>query len=66
MKSVLQQAKDNSKHISKMGVNTAKTFEQNSRQLTLAVKDAAANTNVSVSTPSSSTEYSSTTTTKKQ
>ena len=66
MKSVLQQAKDNSRHISKMGVNTAKTFEQNSRQLTLAAKDAAAHTNVSVSTPASSTEYSNTTTTKKQ
>src|SRR5918993_659807 len=38
MKSVMQQAKDNSKHISKMGVNTAKTFEQNSRQLTAAAK----------------------------
>jgi hypothetical protein len=67
MKSVMQQAKDNSRHISKMGVNTAKTFEQNSRQLTAAAKDAAAShTNVSVSTPTSSTDYSSTTTTKKQ
>ncbi len=64
MKSVLQQAKDNSRHISKMGVNTAKTFEQNSRQLTSAAKDAAAHTNLSVSTPNS--DYSSTTTTKKQ
>jgi vacuolar-type H+-ATPase subunit H len=64
MKSVLQQAKDNSKHISKMGVNTAKTFEQNSRQLTSAAKDEAAHTNVIVSTPTSSTAYSSTT--KKQ
>ena len=65
-KSVMQQAKDNSKHISKMGVNTAKTFEQNSRQLTSAAKDAAAHTNVSVSTPASSTDYSSTTTTAKK
>jgi hypothetical protein len=68
-KSVMQQAKDNSKHISKIGVNTAKTFEQNSRQLTSAAKDAtAANSSFSVSTPaSSSTDYSSTsTTTKKQ
>jgi hypothetical protein len=68
----MQQAKDNSRHISNLGVNTAKTFEQNSRQLTSAVKDAAAaaNSHVSVSTPnsfSSSTDYSSTTsTTKKQ
>ena len=50
-KSVMQQAKDNSKHLSNMGVNTAKTFEQNSRQLTAAAKDAAAaNSSVSVST----------------
>jgi hypothetical protein len=70
-KSVMQQAKDNSKHLSNLSVNTAKTFEQNSRQLTSAAKDAAtaANSSVSVSTPaSSSTDYSSTTTTttKKQ
>jgi hypothetical protein len=72
MKSVMQQAKDNSKHLSNLSVNTAKTFEQNSRQLTSAAKDAAAttNSNVSVSSPnsSSSSDYSSTTTTttKKQ
>ena len=66
-KSVMQQAKDNSKHLSNMGVNTAKTFEQNSRQLTSAAKDAAAaNSSVSVSTPASSTDYSSTTTTTKK
>ena len=68
MKSVMQQAKDNSKHLSNLSVNTAKTFEQNSRQLTSAAKDAAtaANSHVSVSTPAYSTDYSSTTTTKKQ
>jgi hypothetical protein len=50
-KSTLQQAKDNSRHLSNMGVNTAKTFEQNSRQVTAAVKDAAvANSNVNAST----------------
>jgi hypothetical protein len=69
-KTVMQQAKDNSRHISNLGVNTAKTFEQNSRQLTSAAKDAAAaHTNVSVSTPnssSSSTDYSSSTTTAKK
>jgi hypothetical protein len=65
-KSVMQQAKDNSKHLSNLSVNTAKTFEQNSRQLTAAAKDAAIHTNVSVSSPTSSTDYSSTTTTKKQ
>ena len=37
-KTVMQQAKDNSKHLSNMGVNTAKTFEQNSRQLAAAVR----------------------------
>ncbi len=66
-KTVMQQAKDNSKHLSNMGVNTAKTFEQNSRHLTAAAKDAAAaNSSVSVSTPASSTDYSSTTTTTKK
>ena len=68
-KTVMQQAKDNSKHLSNMGVNTAKTFEQNSRQLTAAAKDAASNSSVSVSTstPTSSfTDYSTTTTAKKQ
>jgi hypothetical protein len=70
-KTVMQQAKDNSKHLSNMGVNTAKTFEQNSRQLTAAAKDAAAansSVSVSTSTPSASsfTDYSTTTTAKKQ
>src|SRR5215218_6820937 len=67
MKSVLQHAKDNSRHLSNLSVNTAKTFEQNSRQLTSAAKDAAAsaNSHVSVSSPasSSSSDYSTTTTT---
>ena len=36
-KSVLEQAKDNSKHISNLSVNTAKTFEQNSREIHAAV-----------------------------
>jgi hypothetical protein len=39
-KTVLQQAKDNSKHLSNLSVNTAKTFEQNSKELTAAVRDA--------------------------
>src|SRR3982751_5449922 len=46
-KSVLQQAKDNSKHLSNLSVNTAKTFEQNSRELTSAVQDASRNNNSS-------------------
>jgi hypothetical protein len=40
MKSVLQQAKDNSKHLSSLSVNTAKTFEQASKKMTAAVQDA--------------------------
>ena len=36
-KSVPEQAKDNSKHISNLSVNTAKTFEQNSREIHTAV-----------------------------
>jgi hypothetical protein len=48
-KSVMQQAKDNSKHLSNLSVNTAKTFEQNSRELTAAVQDASRN-NSSVTT----------------
>ena len=38
-KSVLEQAKDNSKQISNLSVNTAKTFEQNSREIHAAVED---------------------------
>jgi hypothetical protein len=49
-KPVLQQTKDFARHISNMGVNTARTFEQNSRQITADVKDAAANSNVNAST----------------
>jgi hypothetical protein len=42
-KSVMQQAKDNSKHLSNLSVNTAKTFEQNSKELTAAVQEASSN-----------------------
>ena len=42
-KPLLQQAKDVSRHISNTGVNTARVFEQNSRQVAANVKDAAAN-----------------------
>ena len=38
-KPLLQQAKDVSRHISNTGVNTARVFEQNSRQLAAEVKD---------------------------
>src|ERR687889_1047699 len=62
MKSVMQQAKDNSRHLSNLSVNTAKTFEQNSRQLTSAVKDAATAANSNVN--SSSTYFTSSNSTK--
>ena len=48
-KSVLQQARDNSRHLSNLGIHTAKTFEQNSMEIHQAAvsKDAdiAANNN---------------------
>jgi hypothetical protein len=65
-KSVMQQAKDNSKHLSNMGVNTAKTFEQNSRQLTAAAANSSASVSTSTPSSSSSADYSTTTTAKKQ
>lgn len=37
MKSTLQQAKDNSKHLSNLVANTAKTFEHNSRELAASI-----------------------------
>src|ERR671917_80860 len=39
-KSTLQQARDNSRHLSNLNVNAAKTFEQNSRQIASAVSEA--------------------------
>ncbi|MBA2268201.1 MAG: hypothetical protein H0W19_07690, partial [Nitrosopumilus sp.] len=50
-KPVLQQAKDISRHVSNTGVNAARVFEQNSRQIASDVKDAA-NSNVNASTTS--------------
>ena len=44
-KSVLEQAKDNSKQISNLSVNTAKTFEQNSREIHAAAEDTISNSN---------------------
>jgi hypothetical protein len=56
-KPVLQQTKDVSRHISNMGVNTARVFEQNSRQLAAEVKDAAAaSSNINASTTSTTTK----------
>ena len=53
-KPILQQTKDVSRHISNMGVNTARTFEQNSRQLAAEVKDATADSNINASTTTTS------------
>ena len=53
-KPALQQAKDVSRHMSNTGVNTARVFEQNSRQLAAEVKDAAASSNVNASTTTTS------------
>jgi hypothetical protein len=62
-KSVLQQARDNSRHLSNLGINTAKTFERNSREIHQAAiskdVDTAANNNAQ-------TTISSTNTTTKQ
>jgi hypothetical protein len=59
-KPALQQAKDISRHISNTGVNTARTFEQNSRQFAAEVKDVAADSNVNTSTTSTTTKDSTT------
>lgn len=59
-KPVLQQTKDVSRHISNTGVNTARVFEQNSRQFAAEVKDAAAassNVNTSTNTTTKSTNH---------
>ena len=77
LKSGLQQAKDNAKHVSNLNVNAAKTFEQNSRQMACSVSEANSNNNSSSNQSSqdhnddssaNKTTYSATTTatTKKQ
>jgi hypothetical protein len=73
MKSTLQQARDNSKHLSNLNINSARTFENNSRQIASAVSEATNsnnNNNQSNNSDSSTdkTTYSTTTTatTKKQ
>ena len=50
-----EQAKDNSKHISNLSVNTAKTFEQNSREIHTAAKDTISNSNTNETTISNNT-----------
>src|SRR5918995_5947651 len=54
-KSALQQAKDFARHISNTGVNAARTFEQNSRQIAADVKDVTADSNVNASTTTTTT-----------
>ncbi|MBA3285127.1 MAG: hypothetical protein H0U27_08725, partial [Nitrosopumilus sp.] len=41
----LQQAKDNSKHLSNLATNAAKTFEQSSRELAASIEESVANYN---------------------
>jgi hypothetical protein len=57
-KPVLQQTKDFARHISNTGVNAARTFEQNSRQIAADVKDVTADSNVNASTTSTTTTKS--------
>jgi hypothetical protein len=47
MKSTLQQAKDRFKHLSNINANTARTFEQNSRQIMESVEESVSNYNKS-------------------
>src|SRR5919112_512796 len=52
MKSVMQQVKDNSKQIFSLNANTAKTFEQNSREVARAAQDANTRFNTSINNDS--------------
>src|SRR4051794_23733890 len=63
MKSVMQHAKDRSKQIFNQNVNAAKTFEQNSKELTAAAQDASSRFNASINnnSGSSNTVYKTTT-----
>src|SRR3954469_18572009 len=64
MKSVMQQAKDNSKQIFNQNVNAAKTFEQNSKDIVSAAQDANTRFNASINNNSSGSGNSNTTTNK--
>jgi hypothetical protein len=59
-KSVLQQAKDNSKQLFNQNVNAAKTFEQNARELTSAAQDASTRINTSLNNSSGNKNTTST------
>src|SRR6187431_2569777 len=56
-KPLLQQAKDVSRHISNTGVNTARVFEQNSRQFAAEVQDVAAASVSASNTTKNSTSH---------
>jgi hypothetical protein len=60
MKSVLQQAKENSKQIFNLNSKTAQTFEQNSREVARAAQDASSRLNASVNNSSGSGSSSNT------
>ena len=64
MKSVMQQAKENSKQIFNQNVNAAKTFEQNSKDIVAAAQDANTRFNVSINNNSSGSNTNKTTTGK--
>jgi hypothetical protein len=58
-KPLLQQTKDFARHMSNTRVNTARVFEQNSRQIAENVKDVPANSNINASTTSTTTNSTS-------
>ena len=64
MKSVMQQAKENSKQIFNQNANVAKTFEQNSKDIVAAAQDANTRFNVSINNNSSGSNTNKTTTGK--
>ncbi len=65
-KSGLQQARDNSKHLSNLNVNAARTFENNSKQIASTVSESNSNNNNQNNNNSAgiTTTYSNTTTKK--
>src|SRR3954468_4419138 len=62
-KTTMQHAKENTKQIFDINSKAAKTFEQNSRELTRAAQDSASRFNTSVNSGSGSSNTSGTTTT---
>ena len=63
-KTAFQQARDNAKHLSNLSVNAAKTFEQTSKEVGAAAKDAT-DSNINAAA-NNSTTTSNTTATKNQ